>query len=128
MHDALLKPAIATGLGLVGLVSAPALSTFILQLTRREPRPDSYEDSDGKATPESLRTYSAKWPKTFVVLFALLATGSSIALAVLTTLNIGQDDFLLETWLCTAAIVSQPLSSETQTPLSSETKANYFGF
>lgn len=111
MQDAPLEIAVAAGLAAIGLISVPALSTFITQLTTREPKPETYEDKDGRATPESVEAYSAKWPKTFVVLFAFLATGSSIATAILTTIHTETVDLFLENWLSAAASVSQsPLS------------------
>lgn len=108
MQDAPLEIAVAAGLAATGLISVPALSTFITQLTTREPKPETYEDKDGRATPESVEAYSAKWPKTFVVLFAFLATGSSIATAILTTIHTETVDLFLENWLSAAASVSQP--------------------
>lgn len=111
MHDASLEIAVATGLALIGLVSVPAVSTFLLQLASREPRSDTYEDADGKATPESIRAYSSKWPKTFIVLFALISSSTSVATAILTTLHIGQDGLLLQDWLTAGASVSRIAST-----------------
>lgn len=106
MQDESLKIAVASSFALIGLVSVPAAFTFIRQLTTREPRPDIYEDEDGKATTESLKAYSAKWPKTFVVLFAIISCGTSIATGLLTTLHIGKDGLFLENWLSAGASVS----------------------
>jgi hypothetical protein len=108
MHDDSMVAAVATGLGIVGLVSIPAVFTVMLQLTTRQPRQDSYQDADGKATPESLAAYSAKLPKTLIVLFAALACSTGVATAVLTTLTIGQDTLFLENWLGAGASVSMP--------------------
>lgn len=104
--DDSLEIAVATGLAIVGLVSVPAVSSLALQLTTREPKQDTYEDNDGKATPESVNAYSAKWPKTFVLLFALLSSGTSIATSVLTSLQSGSNGLFLENWLSTGASVS----------------------
>lgn len=106
MQDVSLTVASATGLGLVGLVSIPAIANLALQLTTREPKPVTYEDKDGKATPESIEAYSAKWPKTLVILFAVIASATSIATAVLTTLHVGKDGLFLENWLSAGASVS----------------------
>lgn len=100
--------AVAAGLGIIGLVSLPALTTFTLRLTTREPRQDSYEDEDGKATPESLKAYSSKLPKSLIVLFAALGSATAIATAVLATLDIGKDGLFLDNWLSAAASVSPP--------------------
>lgn len=106
MQDDSLNIAVVTGLAVIGLVSVPAVTAFVLQLTTREPKKNTYEDEDGKATPESIKAYSAKWPKTFIVLFALVSSGTSIATAILTTLHIGNDGLFLENWLTTGASVS----------------------
>lgn len=98
--------AVATSVGLIGLASLPALSTFILQFTTREPKQDTYEDEDGKATPESLKAYSAKASKLFIVIFATLGCATAIATGVLTTLHIGNDGLFLENWLSAGASVS----------------------
>lgn len=105
MQDDSLPIASAAGLALIGLVSVPAVSALVVQLTTREPRSDTYEDEDGKATPESIKAYSAKWPKAFIVLFALLASATSIATAISTTLHAGKDDLFLENWLSAGASV-----------------------
>jgi hypothetical protein len=71
----------ATGVGLIGLCSAPALSSTVKRFTRRQERKqDVYEDEDGSATPESMAAYSAKIPK------ALVLTSAGVGLAVSTTL------------------------------------------
>ena len=100
--------AVATGLGIIGLVSLPAVTTFSSQLTTRDPKQDAYEDEDGKATPESVKAYSAKLPKSLIVLFAALGCATAIATAVLATLDIGKDGLFLENWLSAAASVSPP--------------------
>lgn len=100
--------AVATGLGIIGLVSVPAASSLALQLSRPEPKKETYEDEDGKASPESMKAYSAKLPKFFIVLFASLGSGTTIATAVLSTLSSGKDDGLfLENWLSAGASVSR---------------------
>lgn len=120
MHHDPMVVAVATGLGIIVLVSIPAVFTFILQLTTRQPKQDTYEDKDGKATPESVTAYSAKLPKTLIVLFAALTCGTGIATAVLATLNIGQDGLFLENWLSAGASVSKnasPLAARPGRPL-----------
>lgn len=104
--DDSLEIAVATGLAIVGLVSLPAVASLALQLTTREPKQDTYEDKDGKATSESVKAYTAKWPKAFVVLFALVSSGASIATSVLTSLQSGNSGLFLENWLSTGASVS----------------------
>lgn len=110
MHLEFMTIAVAICVGLIGLASLPAVSTFILQLTTREPKQDTYEDEDGKATPESVKAYSAKVPKFFILLFAVLGCATAIATGVLTTLHIGNDGLLLENWLSAGASVSYNLS------------------
>lgn len=101
----------ATGLGLVGLVSIPAIINLAIQLTTREPKQDTYEDEDGKATPESIKAYTAKLPKTLIAIFAVITSATSIVTAVLTTLHIGIDGLFLENWLSAGASVSCPCYS-----------------
>lgn len=105
-HDPMVV-AVATGLGIILLVSIPAVFTFISQLTTRQPKQDAYEDKDGRATPESVAAYSAKLPKILIVLFAALTCSTGIATAVLATLHIGQDGLFLENWLSAGASVSK---------------------
>lgn len=118
-HDPMVV-AVATGLGIILLVSIPAVFTFILQLTTRQPKQDAYEDKDGKATLESVAAYSAKLPKILIVLFAALTCSTGIATAVLATLHIGQDDLFLDNWLSAGASVSKiasPLAARLDWPL-----------
>lgn len=112
MLDESLRLAVATGLAIIGLVSVPAVSSLALQLTTREPKQDTYEDEDGKATPESVKAYSAKWPKTFIVFFAILGSSTSVATAILTSLNTGNNGLFLDNWLSTSASVSPNLKSQ----------------
>ncbi|KAI3395735.1 hypothetical protein diail_958 [Diaporthe ilicicola] len=105
MHHDSMVVTVATGLGIIALVSIPALFTFILQLTTRQPKQDAYEDPDGKATPESVKAYSSTLSKTFVVLFATLACITAIATAVLATLHTVQDGLFLENWLSAGASI-----------------------
>lgn len=110
MHHDPMVVAVATGLGIILLVSIPAFLTLTLQLTTRQPKQETYEDKDGKATPESVTAYSAKLPKTLIALFAALTCSTGIATAVLATLHIGQDGLFLENWLSAGASVSIMLS------------------
>lgn len=106
MRDESLTIAVAASLGLIGLVSLPAVSTFVLQLATHELKQDSYEDEDGKATPDSLRAYSTKLPKFLTLLFAALGFATAIATGVLTTLHLRDDGLFLENWLGAGASVS----------------------
>lgn len=106
MHHDSIAVAVATGLGIIGLVSIPAVLTSTLHFTaRRQPKQDTYEDEDGKATPDSVAAYSARLPKTLIVLFAALACSTGIATAVLATLPPGQDGLFLQVWLSAAASI-----------------------
>ncbi|KAH6657339.1 P-loop containing nucleoside triphosphate hydrolase protein [Truncatella angustata] len=87
----------AVGLGLVGLLSIPAIVSSAAQLKNREPRTEVYEDEDGKSTPEAVKAYTAKIPKAFILLFSLTGLGLSIALAVLSTLG-ETNGIFLENW------------------------------
>lgn len=106
MQGDYLGAAVVAGLAIIGLASSPAGFHLARQLTKREPKQNSYEDEDGKATPESLKAYSAKWPKTLIVIFAALAAGAAIATAIVSTLATEKNDLLLEDWLGTGASVN----------------------
>ena len=99
------------GLALVFLLTLPSLAGVASHL--RDPKPQSkiYEDEDGVATQKSVAEYSAKLPKIFLSVFAVLGLGTSIALAVLETVA-GVD--VIEGWVNVGkwvrAIMGFPLS------------------
>lgn len=95
----------AVGLGLTGLLSFPAVTNIVLQQRTREAKPEIYEDADGKATPESVKAYSAKLPKIFLILLSVVGLGLSIAVAVVSTLG-ETTGLLLENWLAVGTWVS----------------------
>lgn len=91
------------GTTLIILLTLPAVIGIISHL--RAPKSKSnikvYADKDGTATPESMAKYSAKCPKTLLVIFAVLGLFTSIALAVLGTLGPRTPMFLGD-WLNTS--------------------------
>lgn len=94
---------VVTGLALVGLGSLPAVSGFVQRFRKREARQEVlYEDADGKATVESQRAYSAKVPRTVILLSAAAGFALSIAIALLST---NQKTSSLNDWLSTGAWV-----------------------
>lgn len=95
--------AVVTGLALVGLGSLPAVSGFVQRFRKREARQEVlYEDADGKATVESQRAYSAKVPKTVILLSATAGFALSIAIALLSTSKKASS---VNDWLSTGAWV-----------------------
>lgn len=72
-----------TGIALIGICSVPALGSTVIRLRRRDAKQDVYEDGDGKATPESVKAYSGKLPKSFVVASASVGLAISIALLII---------------------------------------------
>ncbi|KAK4100650.1 P-loop containing nucleoside triphosphate hydrolase protein [Parathielavia hyrcaniae] len=76
--------AIVAGTALIALCSAPALSSTVTRLSKRDAKQDTYEDGDGKATPESVKAYSAKLPKSLAL--ASAAAGLAISIALLLVL------------------------------------------
>ncbi|KAK3300114.1 P-loop containing nucleoside triphosphate hydrolase protein [Chaetomium fimeti] len=74
-----------TGIALIGICSLPALGSTVTRLGRRDAKQDVYEDGDGKATPESVKAYSGKLPKSFAVVSAGAGLGISIALLILSS-------------------------------------------
>lgn len=119
MHNESLVTGVGTGLGLIGLCSIPAVSAVLLQLRRREPKQDAYEDEDGKSTPEAVKAYSARLAKSAILLLSSVGLGASLAVAVLVTLHIGKDGLFLENWLTTGAWVSSTLH---HAPVTSSTR------
>jgi hypothetical protein len=107
MADALfLDASAAVALAVIGLLSVPAVINLSAQLRQRDPKPEVYEDADGKSTPEATKSFSAKIPKAFIVVFSVIGLGLSIALAVLSTLD-AEDALCLENWLSSATWVSE---------------------
>jgi hypothetical protein len=75
--------AAGTGIAFIGLCSVPALGTVATRLGKRDARQDAYEDADGKASPESVRAYSAALPKSVVLASGAAGLGVSIVLLVI---------------------------------------------
>lgn len=98
--DGSLLVAVGTGVALIGLGSLPAAYGIASRLQRRDARQDTYEDADGKATPESLKAFSTKLPKTFILAFAAAGCGVSVAVSLLST---HKEGLFVENWLSTAA-------------------------
>ncbi len=76
-------------------------------MTRRnkqDANQDTYEDGDGKATPESLKAYSARLPKSLVL--ASGAGGLAISIALLVISPHGEGRLLIDS-LSSGAWVSQ---------------------
>lgn len=97
---------VGTGVAVIGLCSAPAAASLVLQLTSKEKHDDGlYEDADGKATPESMKAFSAKPAKVLVLLFAAIGTALSIVLPVCSARG---QSFVIEDWMSMAAWVCLP--------------------
>jgi hypothetical protein len=104
-HGPVLLIEVGIGLGVVALCSIPALTGFFAQLRSRSPKKDSYEDLDGKATPEAFAAFSNKWSKALVFLVTAIGCGCSIAVSILSTLHLDLDGLTLENWLGSASWV-----------------------
>ncbi|KAJ1327578.1 ATP-binding cassette subfamily C (CFTR/MRP) member 1 [Microdochium nivale] len=103
-QDTLLLATSAAGLGVVGLLSIPAATSFLKQIRNRQTQdPDAiYEDADGKSTLEATRAFSTKWPKAFILFFSTTGLLASVAVALLTLLS-GKgagDGLFIENWIC----------------------------
>jgi hypothetical protein len=86
----------AVGLVLVFLLTLPSVAGVASHLRAPKPKSNIYEDKDGVATEKSVAQYSAKIPKIFLSIFAVLGFGTAVALAAVELL--GGDD-VLESWL-----------------------------
>lgn len=96
-------PIVAAGLVVIVLFSVPSVSSILHQLSKGEKKSDEiYEDEDGKATAESVKAFSAKVPKTSILLFAAVGLGLSLALGILST---SDEDLGIENWLSVAGWV-----------------------
>lgn len=93
------------GLAFVALCTAPSATTALSQFRSRQTKPDAYEDEDGKSTPEAVAAYSAKLPKAAILVLAATGLGTSLALAILSTLHVAEDEWFLENWLLMAVWV-----------------------
>ncbi|KLU88078.1 hypothetical protein MAPG_07065, partial [Magnaporthiopsis poae ATCC 64411] len=104
MRDADMLAGVATGLALIGLSSGPAVSRVLLRLGQRGQPQDSYQDGDGKSTPEAVQRYSNKLPKFLVLFFDSLGFATSLTVAVLVTRGLSSAQGLgVENWLNVAA-------------------------
>lgn len=95
---------IGAGIALIGLCSVPAADSIVTRLNRRDAKQDTYEDGDGKATPESVKAYSAKLPKSLTLISAAAGLAVSVALLVISPRARGR---LLIDSLSTGAWVSR---------------------
>jgi hypothetical protein len=94
----------ATALGLISLCTFPSLSTFT---AKRDGWPKVYEDEDGVATEEGTATFSVKLPKILIGTLTFLGLLVSTAIAILETLGLAKDGFLIENWLNAASWVGR---------------------
>jgi hypothetical protein len=101
------------GLALVAVSTSPAIFATVSRFIRRrkvsEYSPisghDLYEDEDGKATEESTKAFSDKFPKISITILTIVGFFVALALAVITTLR-GPGVYLVENWLQVAVWVS----------------------
>ncbi|KAI5467371.1 P-loop containing nucleoside triphosphate hydrolase protein [Mariannaea sp. PMI_226] len=103
MNLASTLPLTCFGLATVALSAFPALTAIFTQLRNRTPKDNFYEDEDGKATPESIASFSNRRSKMVILLLSSGGIGTSIAIAVLSTLDRTKDTLFLENWLTAAA-------------------------
>ena len=100
---------VGTAVAVIGLCSVPAITSFVLQLKKKEPRQNFYEDGDGKSTPEAIAAYSARVPKAVILCLAAVGFGCSMA-AVLNPIHVASHGIDVEDWLIEAAWVCAGLS------------------
>ncbi|KAL8393509.1 hypothetical protein RB595_003310 [Gaeumannomyces hyphopodioides] len=104
MRDAPMLAGVATGLALIGLSSVPAVSRVLLRLGKRGQPQDSYEDGDGKSTPEAVQRYSNKLSKFLILFFDSIGLATSLTVAILVTRGVSSAQGLgVENWLDVAA-------------------------
>ena len=106
-HDGSVLAVVGAGLALIVLLSLPSAASLAVRLYDKEKNTDSlYEDGDGKATLLSTRAFSAKLPKSIVILLASIGTALSLATSFLST---SREDLSVENWLTLASWVCCPL-------------------
>ncbi|KAL2060542.1 hypothetical protein VTL71DRAFT_9183 [Oculimacula yallundae] len=88
----------SSSLVLVALLTSPSVINIASHLRAPKAISEIYEDKDGVATEKSVEEYSAKIPKAFLGIFTISGLATSIALAVLRTIE-GKDGMFLENWL-----------------------------
>ncbi len=88
----------STGVALAVVLTVPAITSITSHLRTPKPGSDIYEDKDGVATEKSVSEYSAKIPKIFLGIFTIAGLFTSIALAVLGTID-GRERLFVENWL-----------------------------
>ncbi|KAI5927245.1 P-loop containing nucleoside triphosphate hydrolase protein [Camillea tinctor] len=96
----------AIGLGVIATLTGPSIAHLVSQLRSRSARVEGYEDVDGKSTPEAVKAFSTKLPKTLIVVCSVIGLCISVTLAVLGTLSPGsqgRDGLFLENWLVVPA-------------------------
>ncbi|OQE38966.1 hypothetical protein PENCOP_c007G03996 [Penicillium coprophilum] len=93
-------------LSLVTLDSIPAIHSIVNRISGKardyEPTQlakDCYSDEDGEATEESLRVFSDKWQRITIALFSIAGLLLTLALAVLATLKLPNDNSTPLVWL-----------------------------
>lgn len=90
----------SVGLALVVIATLPSALAAVSHFRRKDKATaELYEDQDGVATEESMVKYSAKWPKTFLSVFATLGFAFATASAVLATVNQSGTFVLIQNWL-----------------------------
>ncbi|RFU32555.1 hypothetical protein B7463_g3759, partial [Scytalidium lignicola] len=89
----------AIALALILLFTAPATVAVASHFRDVKPKVTIYEDKDGVATKESTEAYSAKVPKSLLVIFTVLGLFNAIALAALDVLKLSEDGDLRGAWI-----------------------------
>ncbi|KAL6813453.1 P-loop containing nucleoside triphosphate hydrolase protein [Trichoderma sp. SZMC 28013] len=102
----LVLPLSIAGSAVVGLFSLPAVFALLAQIRNRTPKDNFYQDVDGTSTPEAVASFSNKWPKVAILLLSLTSFGPSLALSVLSSLRLKEDDLFVPNWLITAALAT----------------------
>jgi len=93
------------GAALVLISTVPSLFGIASLLRAGKVKEEIYKDKDGIATEKSMAAYSAKIPKAFLTISNLSGLATSIALAILGTLNDDHGMFV-QNWLNVAQWVS----------------------
>lgn len=59
----------------------------------------SYADEDGDATDDSVRRFSDKWQRMVICLLSVVGFEIALGLAITTTVHVGIEDYIVQSWL-----------------------------
>lgn len=96
------------GLSLVFITSTAAARSVVRRLDRTSTPSQHdgarlassyYADEDGDATDDSVRKFSDKWQRMMIGLLSVAGFEIALGLAITTTVHVGIEDYVVQSWL-----------------------------